>query len=387
MAPPAGTVPIPGEFLRHHDRLLRPELEAWAEDLCRELEELKPASASTPGRLDAVSACMNKASFVIAATGDMAQAMRLCEFQLAWVAHRARDCSDAGILGHAVQPWINIGRLHALCGDIDRALAHFRLAECLSRRRTAVLGPCRIAAESWPAVTGAGPDLPGVLWNVYALESIKAYLTPPRCAELPAVISSLRRAVPERWHGFITEGEILGLLQQGKARQALARAGRADPSSAYDESAFRLHEVTGLILSQERTAAFDRALAAVAFLTNVEPRRPKDAPTLLRQLRRLGVLMEHLEQPRYALAACLRGLDICAVHDDQPLRFAFLTTALRLAPAHPSAGAWEREHRRLTDHCWYADVRRRSPRRALPRAPFRALGAAVEAAATAGGGA
>ncbi|MEU1310984.1 hypothetical protein ABZ419_19135 [Streptomyces cinnamoneus] len=386
-ASPAASL-VSGEFLRHHDRLLRPALDVWAGELHRELDELKPGTAAGSAQLDAVSACMNKASFVIASTGNLDQALRLCRFQLEWVDRRARDIGEAGVLSNAVQPWVNIGRLYALRGDRRRALAHFRLALSLSRGRTTGLGPCRMTAKSWLAVVEAAPDLPDILWNVYALETIKGCMRDGRDEDVLGMIASLRRSVPAHCHGFITEGEILVLLRQGNATEAVARAERADPASAYDEAAFRLHKTTGLILLGQQERAFRLAFGTLAFLTNVEPRRPKDAPTLLRQLKYMGILMTAaLNEPRYALAANLRGLDICATHDDQPLRHTFLRSALRLAPTHPSAVRWRQELRDLSRGCLYREVRGRAAE-AVPvdRVPFSGLCTAIETAATPVGG-
>ncbi|MEU1377389.1 hypothetical protein ABZ442_27595 [Streptomyces triculaminicus] len=378
---------VSGEFLRHHDRLLRPALDVWADELHRELDELKPGTAAEPAQLDAVSSCMNKASFVIASTGNLDQALRLCRLQLEWVDRRARDIGEAWVLSHAVQPWVNIGRLHALRGDRRRALEHFRLAVALSRGRTAELGPCRMTAEAWSAVVEAAPELPDILWNVYTLETIKGCMRADRDEDALGLIASLRRAVPAHSHGFIAEGEILVLLRQGNAKEAVARADRADPASAYDEAAFRLHKTTGLIILGQQEPAFRIAFGTLAFLTNVEPRRPKDAPTLLRQLKHIGVLMTALNEPRYALAANLRGLDICATHDDQPLRHTFLRSALRLAPTHPSAGRWQRELRDLSRNGLYREVRGRGAE-AVPvdGVPFSGLCRAIETAATPVGG-
>jgi len=368
------------DFLRHHERLLRPALDTWALELHQELDGLNMASATDPSQLDAVSACMNKASFVVASTGHLASAMHMCECQLTWVARRSLACSDAGILSHAIQPWINIGRLHALRGDRESASPHFRLAEQFSHQEPAVLGPCHLPADAWQAIIKAAPEMPHVMWNVYALETIKGCLKSGDSARALVTISYLRHTVPARWHGFINEGEVLGLLHHGKAEQAVAQAVCADPGSAYDEAAFRLHEITGLIMLGHCQQALRRAVGLVAFLTQVQPQRSKDAPTLLRQLRQLSILMEALDEPRYVLAATLRGLDICIDHDDQPLRFAFLATALRLAPTHAAVLGWEREHRHLIDHCLYTEVRRgrSSTAAVLDRLPFLGLITAVE---------
>ncbi|MGW2866019.1 hypothetical protein [Streptomyces sp. NPDC001205] len=374
------------EFLRHYDKLLRPALDVWARELLLEWQELDAASAAAPAELDAVSAWMNKAGFVVAATGGLETALYMCERQLAWVARRHRACAAPGILGHAIQPWINMGRLHALRGDRQRALAHFRLAEHLSQQKPVTLGPCSLPPNAWPAVLAAMPDVPQVLWNTYALETVKASLRADGGAGALTTIARLRRIVPPRWHAFLTEGQILGLLHQGSAELAVARATAADPTSTYDEAAFGLHETTGLILLGHTERARHRATGLLAFLAHTRPRpRSKDAPTLLRQLRHLALLLTALNEPRYALAAALRGLDICADHDDQPLRLGFLTTALELAPGQRAAAEWERDLHHLRHHSLYAEIHRGSGTAARwDQPPFTDLVRAAETAATSG---
>jgi hypothetical protein len=346
------------DYLVDQERLLRPALDDWATDLARELETARSALSPTGDKalLDA-SVCMNQASFVVASAGGLEAASRMCESQLKWVAHHSKTNDNPALLNLAVQPWVNIGRLRALRGDAHGAVPHFRLAEDYRARRKADLGPCSLPAEAWLAMLEAEPLLPGVLWNVYVIESMKAYLMASDPARVLGIGAHLREVCPERTHVFISEGEVLALLRSGQVEQAVARAADERPSSFYGESAFRVHGLTGLVMLSRRQQAMGMATGLLAILTQTRP-RPADAPTLMRQLRQLGVLLEALQMPRYAMAAYLRGLDTCRDHDDQPLRFRFLASMLRLDPTHRSAGEWEREHAHLADRCLYAEVRR-----------------------------
>lgn len=310
------------EFLRHHERLLRPPLEKWAMQLHGELSRLNVESTTEPEEFSSISSCLNKASFAVASARHFEQALQMCEYQLAWVAQRFAEQADATILSHAFQPWINIGRLHVLRGDLNKALPHFVLAEHLADLKPADLGPCFLSSNAWAVILAEGPSaLPSVLWNVYTLETLKGYLRVRDFAGLRVAISRARRIVPTQSHGFITEGEILGLLHQGAVEESVACAADATIASPFDEAAYGLHAVTGLIMLGRTNEALHRAISIAAFLSHVEPQRPKDAPTILRQLRQLSVLMEALEKPQYALAAVLRGLDVCEQYADEPLQF------------------------------------------------------------------
>ncbi|RSO50557.1 hypothetical protein DMH15_01145 [Streptomyces sp. WAC 06725] len=381
--------PVAREILRHYEKLLRPALDTWARELLTKWREVDTTPAADPGDLAIASAVLNKASFILAAAGHLDRALHLCHCHLSWVARLRRSGAGPGVLVHAVQPWINTGRLYALRADQRRAAPHFCLAERFSRRKAATLGPCELPADAWPAMLTADPDLPHVLWNTYALEHLKGSLGGGDGAEVLDTVARLRRDVPPQWHAFLTEGEILGLLYQGRAESALARAAEAPALSAYDESAFGLHEVTGLIQLGRTGQALHRARGLLAFLAHARPRpRSKDAPTVLRQLRHLGLLMEALNQPHYALAAALRGLDICATQDDQPLRLAFLSTALHLASHHSDAPDWAHQRRHLRDTSLYVGVRHGlGPDSPAPwdGTPFTDLVEAAEAAAANGG--
>jgi tetratricopeptide (TPR) repeat protein len=353
------------EFLRHYEKLLRPALDVWAAELLTRWKGLDTTPSAGPGDLESASSCLNKGSFVVASAGQLDRALRMCAHQLAWVARLHRSGAEDGVLAHAVQPWINMGRLYALRGERKRAERHFGLAEQYARGESATLGPCPLPAEAWAPIVDAVPEMPRILWNTYALEKTKAALwnaagpAPEAEGDTLPRIARLRRTVPPDCRSFLTEGEIIALLQQGDAEQALARLSGADPHSPYDESAFALHATTALLHLGRTSEARHRATGLLAFLTATDPRpRSKDAPTLLRQLHHLGLLLEALDAPRHALAAHLRGLDICTTQDDQPLRLAFLTTALRLAPHHPTAPTWTDERHTLHTTSLYTTVRR-----------------------------
>jgi hypothetical protein len=376
---------ISREFLRHHERLLRPDLSAWASQLHRELDKLNAKHVTKPDQFSGVSSCMNKASFVVSAAGYLERALDLCQYQLAWVAQRHKACSDVEILRHAIQPWVNIGRLCIIQGSQEKALPHFTLAENISSLKPVAAGPCFLSSDFWSTIQhDTSSQIRDALWNVYALETVKSYLRGDDFSGLKSAVSRLRHIVPDQSRGFITEGEVLGLLHQGDAEQAVIRAVNADATSAYDESAFKLHQTTGLVMLGRIGEAMSGATPLIAFLTCVKPERPKDAPTILRQLRHLSLLMEVLDETRYALALALRGLDICADYADQPLQFKFLNTVLRLSPEHPEAPKWAREKEYLSEHSLYAEVR--SEHTADPKlleiSPFFDLIHAVEAAAS-----
>ncbi|MET9064539.1 hypothetical protein [Streptosporangium sandarakinum] len=372
---------LAGDFLIDHDRPLRRALDSWAIELCGELSALSAASPLSADRRGATAACMNLAALVVAHAGDLQTAERLCRLQLEWLARLASESGDSSILGDALQPWINVGRLRVLQGDAGGARPHFLLAEHLRDFRPVQLGPCDLPASAWPLVVAADPAIPQVLWNVYAIDQLKAYLRAGDPEGAPGFVSRLRRLTPSDVHRFIDEGEILALLRGGHAEEALEKTAAADPATTADEMAFLLHRVAAMAALGQVGSARQLALGLTAIVTQTEPQFATP-PTFLRQLKQLGLLLETLGAERYALAVYTRGLDMCDGYEDEPLHLEFIEGALCLAPGHRASAGWRSVRDRLLGRSLYFEVRRRYGMAAKPdHVSIRDLVAAVESAA------
>ncbi|GAA3445575.1 hypothetical protein [Planomonospora venezuelensis] len=364
-----------------HDRPARRALDGWAVELRGKLSALGAEPPLSAGGRGAKAACMNLAALVVAHAGDLQTAERLCRLQLEWLARLASESGDPSVLGDALQPWINLGRLRVLRGDADGARPHFVLAEHLRDLRPVRLGPCRLPAGAWPLVVAADAGIPEVLWNVYAIDQLKAYLRAGDPEGALAFIPRLRRLTPPGTRRFVDEGEVLALLRGGRAGEALEKAAEADPATTADEMAFLLHRVAALAALGQEGSARRLAVGLTAIATRTEPRYATP-PTFLRQLKRLGLLLETLGEERYALAVYVRGLDMCGGHEDEPLHLEFVEGALRLAPGHRASAEWRPVRDRLLGRSLYFEVRRRYGRAAEPgHAAIRDLVAAVESAA------
>ncbi|MGW4874026.1 hypothetical protein [Streptomyces chartreusis] len=348
---------VVADFMTGCDRQLRPPLDVWAMDLRRKLQSLG-GEGWDPDRVRSASTCMNLAALVVAHAGHLGAAERLCHAQLVWLAQLAAESGEASVLGNAVQPWVNLGRLRALGGSIEESLPHFRLAECLRDQQPVHLGPCHIPAEMWQPLVEAEPDLPDVLWNVFVLDQLKACLRSgdPACALTAA--AALRDAAPTQTHRFITEGEVIALLRSGRAEGAFLKAAQAEPTTTSDEVAFLLHRIAASTVLGRRDEARRLAVGLTAFVTQLDV-LPAEPATFLRQAKQLALLLQQIAEPRYAWAVHLHGMRTCRVQMDEPLHLEFLDGALQLAPDHPSAGRWKSERDRLLASSLYAEVRRR----------------------------
>lgn len=336
---------------------MRPALDRWAIELHGDLNSLSTVPQLTADKRRAMPAYMNLAALVVAHVGDLPTAKRLSELQLGWLARLASTSGDTSILVSALQPWINLGRLRALQGDARGARPHFLLAEYLRDRCPVQLGPCYFPASAWALALAAEPDTPQVLWTVCALEQIKAYLRAGDPGGALAIIPGLRSATPPETHRFIDEGEILALLHGGRAEEALDKAQKARSVRMSDEVAFLLHRVAAMARLEKEKLARELAIKLTAIVTRAELQYATP-PTLLRQLKVLGLLLETLGENRYALAVYQHGADVCGKHDDEPLRLAFIEGTLRLAPSHPASTTWRAARDYLLERSLYAEIRR-----------------------------
>ncbi|WNF01156.1 hypothetical protein PS467_40345 [Streptomyces luomodiensis] len=321
---------------------------------------------------------MNLAALVVAHSGDVKTAERLCWLQLEWLARLSSDSGESFILHNTLQPWINVGRLRALQGDADGARRHFLLAEYMRDRRAVQLGPCSILAGAWPLILAAEPEIPGVLWNVYAIDQVKAYMRSGDPARALAVISGLRRVAPPASHPFITEGEILILLRSGRAKEALDKATNVTPERPSSEMAFLLHQVAAMVALGHEGRARRLAISLTALVTRTDLEYATPG-TFLRHLKQLGLLLEKVSEFNYARAIYLRGLEVCDKHEDEPLRLEFVEGVLRLAPNDAASAKWRSRRDDLLGRSLYFEVRRKNGIRAAHDHPsIRHLVAAAE---------
>ncbi|MFJ8583479.1 hypothetical protein ACIRD2_02300 [Streptomyces sp. NPDC093595] len=373
------------DFMTDCDRQPRRPLDVWAADIRRGLQSLRGDQDWNHARVTSASAFMNLAALVVASSGDLPAAERLCRTQLTWLAQLASRSGEVSVLANALQPWINLGRLRVLAGDAEEALPYFRLAECLRDQEPVMLGPCHIEAGMWPVLVAAEPDLPDVLWNVFALDRLKAHLRSGDLARTLSVAAALRNVAPSAAHRYIAEAEIIALIRSGRAEDALQKATQAVHVTASDEIAFLLHQIAAAIVLGRREHARRRAVGLTVFFTQPGLRRAEPA-NHLRRLKQLALLLEELEEPHYALAVYTQGMKECRRQVDEPLQLDFIDGALRVVPDHHSASQWRGTLKNLLARSLYAEVRRKTgAAAALGHPAIRDLIHAVEAAAAAGG--
>lgn len=180
-------VPAFGGLLLAHTETARRELDDWATQLLRALAERRRWPVHSAPYAERLIGSTNAAALLEAHRGDLAAAESICLRQLAFLArHPQRSTLD--IARHAVNPWLNLGRVASLRGDHARALAQF-----------AAFGPA----------AGARIGLAGVVLR--------------------------RRALNEQLRNELGIRDFAGQVYVVNSLRALVRAGRAQPLRAFCE--------------------------------------------------------------------------------------------------------------------------------------------------------
>jgi hypothetical protein len=118
----------------------------------------------------------NNAGLIAAHRGELPTAWRITERQVWWQGRLSRRSGDVGVAAHAVQPWVNLGRLEALSGRCDQALARFAVLSTYNVADRLEIGCMQVGASGWMAVSRSRQKFLDFLDAVYVIDSLKAML-------------------------------------------------------------------------------------------------------------------------------------------------------------------------------------------------------------------
>jgi hypothetical protein len=338
-APAAVSVAVSAGLLLPQDRIARTPLARWAETLSRRLERCRDAVFSPRQFSLEVAGISNNAALVAALHGDREQAWSLCEQQIEWQHRYSRYAGDSTIAAHGVQPFVNLGRIEALAGDWEEALARFARLDGYRTDGAVDLGRVCVDGTGWQAVTGSREAFDRLLENMYVIDSLKALLQNRRFEEALAFTARLR---PEMRPGlllFAREAEVVSWSRLGRhprARDLAAAAVRE--THAWERAVFTLRLGETLAASGDLDAAADvlRPLAKVS--VNLSSGRRSDLQTLYVLVRLAGACAEVGMADVAAPVAQAAYEGACAAGDE-----VFQIECLRLlsAAAHlPERDSW-----------------------------------------------
>jgi hypothetical protein len=219
------------DLLLPSDRIARLDLKIWARSLVDRLR----VSVPDPGPLSVV---LNNAALVFAHLGRLDQARWVCNAHIGWVGQLAAAGDTSPV--HALQPWINLGRIELLTGNATAAHAYFDLVRPMQERRPLWLGPVRLRPEDWPAMLAVEPQLPTVLRSVRLLDGVRCWFIP---GDYRGALHWLDRVEQDEQlapEAGICEARVISHVELAEHDRAIAAAGLRQPDS-FVGMAIRLH--------------------------------------------------------------------------------------------------------------------------------------------------
>jgi hypothetical protein len=274
-------------------RIPRIPLAEWAETLSRRLARCRTAFLPPRELALEVAGISNNAALLAALHGDRDQAWTLCERQIEWQHRCSRRVGDPAIAAHGVQPFVNLGRLEALAGNWEEALARFARLKGYRSEGEVDLGQVCVERAGWQAVSGSREDFDRLLENMYVVDSLKALLQNRRFEEALVFTAELRPQIRPELLLLAREAEVVAWSWIGRHRHARRVAeDAARETRAWERAVFRLRlgETLGASGDVEGAATALRPLAEVA--AQLSPGRRRDLQVLYVLVRLVGACAE-----------------------------------------------------------------------------------------------
>jgi hypothetical protein len=252
---------IAGTLLLPQDRIAREPLSCWASRLTADLGRERRAEWPPREQAAVLGGIANNAALIAAHHGYPARARAICEAQVRCHLRRAVDTGDAAISGHALQPWINLGRLDAIAGEWEVALARFASLAGARAGAPIRLGTVQTDGVGWQVIGDTPNQFAEFVERVRIVESLKALLANRRWAEVLAFAEEIPPELGTGTARLVREARIVALVQAGWHVEAeeSARDGLRD-SAGWEQMVFqlRLAEVIAMAGSIARAAGLLR---------------------------------------------------------------------------------------------------------------------------------
>lgn len=262
------------------DRMPRRPVDTWTRDLQARLRQIRRGERRLLHYAETLSGIGNNAGLIAASQGERGSARMLCERQMAWQHRMGRRARAPEVERHAVQPWINLGRLDALDGDWEQAVTRFARLVARGGDARLCLGLMQISRRG-ESVSAFGT----LLYYVYVVDSLKALLLNGRWAE---VLDFARRCErrDETVSAALDEAQVVALCRLGEPDQAAGVARRALAlQRAWGKVLFRLRGAEAAACAGRLDAAGAALELLAGPLQRLEPRamaHPDTMPLVLR---------------------------------------------------------------------------------------------------------
>jgi hypothetical protein len=360
-SPPAPSIAT--SLLLPQSRIARAPLAEWAEGLVERADEHRRTERRTRKLCGELGGVANNAGLIAAHHGDAAVARDLCERQMGFQRRFARRAGDPAIVAHAIQPWVNLGRLEAILGEWESSVSRFARLRGFRQAGRVDLGS--VCVQGWEALSPTLLSFEALLENIYATDTLKALLLNRRFEETLEMLAVLERDCPADSVPLAREAEVVarGWLGEHDRAYGLA-ADAARESRGWKRAVFRLRQAEVLASAGRRGEAAEVLLSLARVVEQVSPATRAELGTL-HVMHRMGGLCAELglEDEAVALArGCLEG---ARAANDEAFQIEALRVLASQAPAVERAG-WEDELSRAEAATDYRRYRRSTAARPHP---------------------
>ena len=235
---------IPTTFLSLCDRPVHLPLPLWSSTLAQRMQELQADPESNVG---ALTECCNQAALLQVLSGKSDAAHAICLAQLEWIARLHARLARNDVLAFALQPWVNLGRLHRRSPDAGQSLKHFSLAVAYRERRDVALGPCLVSGADWDQIVCVDDVLPRFLWTVYIVDSFKTLAVHGDFGRARDLLAHQRPLLPGDLTALADEADILRLLAEGRFAEVGVMSSQSPTASVQEGIAFLEYEMAAYI--------------------------------------------------------------------------------------------------------------------------------------------
>ena len=329
VAPPT----ISTTLLLPHERVALASLGRWAERLDTRLTRCRDTLRTLSELAATVSDIANNTALVATHQGQPSTARTLCERQIQWQCRLARRSKTSWGLPHALQPWINLGRLDALSGKWEAALERFaRLRELRDGGRID-LGPMCIGTRQCEALSSTPDGLRRHLTTVYVVDSLRALLLNRRFAEAADFAWKVELDCPAEPARLAVEASIIATCRLGDHASAENLAAMAlDRARGWDRAVFQLRMAEVLGCAGERVRAAEILSRSAAVLEGVSLGRKKK-PDVLPALVRFASACAEVDLHSEALDLARDTREAARAGGDEVVEIESLRILARLSPA------------------------------------------------------
>lgn len=331
---------VAGGLLLAYPGTPRHDIDDWANQLRRALDARAAWPRDSVEHLARVIGSTNAIALLEAHRGDLAAATRICDAQLRLVVRHPRS-AELAVARHAVNPWLNLGRLASLRGDVAEALGRFAVFHPRTgpRLRVGELTLGRRALNELLQNEIAFPDFAARLWVV---ESLRTLVRARDGAALRAFVAdpAARRAAHSAGAGveaILAEAGVARAMMEGdfdtagRDAEALAQRAGGIPQLVFALRTIESRSACGRRGGAGTTRRLARARPVLQALLDTQS-PPLVATALALHAAQIAAAAG---RPRVAWHLADEALQAAARQRDQVLRHA----ALALLATLPGAGA------------------------------------------------